>query len=278
MKLLGLGLMLASWGGFAQENLCDAPAGSVDVPDVDVDVVFFGEIHGTRETPEVFLAAVCQYLERQDREVRVALEFPTEIQASLDRFLESDGDSEAVQQFRSHPFWQRAHTSQDGRSSVAMLTLVEALRKIRASTRSLVSVTAIVGKRVDQPLLYSGIGFASDAVMAANITQLSQESKDDVILVLVGNIHARRTPPAYMSFLAPAASLVEGEVFSVLVVPESGEHWSCPGHCQSRPFPEVTDLSAYENRMGTEGAYDYVLPIGRVSSSPPAYGKANGTP
>ncbi len=182
--------------------------------------------------------------------------------------MESDGDSEAVQEFLRHPFWQRGLNLPDGRSSVAMLNLVEALRGLRASTRRLVSVTPMVGRWADRQIQYFGI--SSNADMAANITHLSQESDNDVVFVLVGNIHARLTPPESMSYLTPAASLVEGDVASVLVFPESGESWNCQGVCQSWPVRGVTDLSAYESHIRTEGSYDYVLPIGRVSSSPPA--------
>ena len=243
----------------------------------DAEVVFFGELHGNKETPAAFLAAICQYLEQKDGDVRVALEFGTDIHSSLNRFTESDGGSEAVQEFLRHPFWQRNLNLPDGqrglglpdgRSSVAMLNLVEALRELRASTARLVSVSPIVGRWTDRQVPY--FGTSADAIMAANITHQSQESPDDVVFVLVGNYHARLTPPESMSHLAPAASLVEGEVASVLVLPESGESWYCQGACQSWPVSEVTDLPAYESRIRTEGSYDYVLPIGRVSSSPPA--------
>ena len=107
--------------------------------------------------------------------------------------------------------------------------------------------------------------------MAANISHLSRESDNDTVFVLVGNVHARLTPPEGMGHLTPAASLVEDNVASVLVLPESGENWNCQMACQSWPVSGVTDISAYENRLRAEGSYDYVLPIGRVSSSPPVW-------
>ena len=278
--ILCLALLLAADRASAQENACDGTARAIDTSrfdTFDAEIVFFGELHGNKETPAAFLAAICQYLEQKDGDVRVALEFGTDIHSSLDRFMESDGGSEAAQEFLLHPFWQRGLNLPDGqrglglpdgRSSAAMLNLVEALRRLRASTARLVSVSPIVGRWTDRQVQY--FGTSADAVMAANITHLSQESSDDVVFVLVGNVHARLTPPESMSYLTPAASLVEGEVASVLVLPESGESWNCQGACQSWPVREVTDLATYESRIRTEGSYDYVLPIGRVSSSPPA--------
>ena len=272
--ILCLSLLLAASGATAEETVCDGPAKPYDIPHIDSDVVFFGELHGNKETPEVFLAAICEYLEIQEGEVRVALEFPTNMQPSLDKFMASDGDSEAVQEFLSHPAWQRGLNLPDGRTSVAMLNLFKALRGLRASNTRLVSVSPMVGHWTDRQVRY--FGTSSDAIMAANISHLSQESDDDVIFVLVGNIHARLTPPEYMSYLTPAASLVEGDVTSVRVLPESGDSWNCQNACQSWPVGEVTDLAAWENRIVTERSYDYVLPIGRVSSSPPAVSVANG--
>ncbi len=286
--ILCLVFLLAADRASAQENVCDGTAMSIDTSIIDAfdtEVVFFGELHGNNETPAAFLAAICQYLEHKDGDVRVALEFGTDIHSSLDRFMESDGGSEAVQEFLRHPFWQRGLNLPDGqrglglpdgRSSVAMLNLVEALRELRASTARLVSVSPIVGRWTDRQVPY--FGTSADAVMAANITHLSQESADDVVFVLVGNVHARLTPPESMTHLTPAASLVEGDVVSVLILPESGESWYCQGACQSWPVLEVTDLPAYESRIRTEGLYDYVLPIGRVSSSPPAVGMESGAP
>ena len=274
--ILSLALLLTASGVSAQETVCDGSANPFDIPNIVADIVFFGELHGNKETPEAFLAAICQYLELQEGEVRVALEFQTDMQPSLDKFMESDGDSEAVQEFLRHPVWQRGHNLPDGRTSIAMLNLFEALRELRVSTTRLVSVTPIVGHWTERQIRY--FGTSSDAIKAANITHLSQESDDDVVFVLVGNIHARLTPPESMSYLTPAASLVEGDVASVLVLPESGESWNCQNACQSWPVREVTDLPAWESRIRTEGSYDYVLPIGRVSSSPPAVGVANGAP
>lgn len=278
--ILCLALLLAADSAAPQEDDCEGTARAIDISSIDAfdaEVVFFGELHGNKETPAAFLAAICQYLEQRDGDVRIALEFGTDIHSSLDRFMESDGGSEAVQEFLRHPFWQRNLNLPDGqrglglpdgRSSVAMLNLVEALRKLRASTARLVSVSPIVGRWTDRQVPY--FGTSADAVMAANITHLSQESADDVVFVLVGNVHARLTPPQSMSHLTPAASLVEGDVVSVLVLPEFGESWNCQAACQSWPVREVTDLPGYESRIRAEGSYDYVLPIGRVSSSPPA--------
>ncbi len=155
--ILFLALLLAASAASAEDTVCNVPARALEIPNIEADVIFFGELHGNKETPEVFLAAICQYLELQGGALRVALEFSTNTQPSLDKFMASDGDSEAVQEFLSHPAWQRGLILPDGRTSVAMLNLFEALRQLRASNRRLVSVTPIVGYWTDRQVRYFAV-------------------------------------------------------------------------------------------------------------------------
>lgn len=266
LLLLGLLSIVGSASACPKTNPCDEAKTPIRIPLVNVDVVFFGERHGNRETPAVFRTAVCEFLKFTNGEVRVALELPTGIQTSLDKYLQSNGDTEALEEFLSHRFWKRPRVVQDGRSSMAMLDLIEALRVLRASTRKLASVTAFDG--------VVHMNETRDAVMADLINKLSQISDDDVVLVLTGSAHARRTPAVHMRGFIPAASLITDEMVTVLVLPESGDSWNClgKGDCESSPVPKVNDLSAYEERIRTDGSFDYLLPVGKVTASPPAFG------
>ncbi len=265
---MGIVLMLLSGAGQGDETVCRISPTSIDIElsSIDSDVAIFGELHGNWESPQVFLAAVCQNLLEGNRKVRIALEFPTKIQQSLDKFLQSDGDNDAVKQFLSQPFWQR--TPGDGRSSIAMLTMVDELRQLRMQNPGLVSVTAIDGRLMDRPVRYSGTD--RDRIMSANINNLSREFDDDIVFVLVGNLHARRTPPSDLSFLSPVGSLIQGELLSVLILPQSGESWNCQLRCQVWPVPAMNNLSALRSQVRREGSYDFVVPIERVTSAPPA--------
>lgn len=80
--ILCLALLLAADRAPAQKYVCDGTARAIDISSIDAfdaDVVIFGELHGNKETPAAFLAAICQYLEQKDGDVRVALEFGTDI-------------------------------------------------------------------------------------------------------------------------------------------------------------------------------------------------------
>ncbi len=272
LVFLSLFLTFPSTAALAKVSPCEEANTPFRIPIIDADVVFFGERHGNKESPEVFLTAVCKFLNLTKGGVRVALEFPTGLQSGLDTYLKSNGDTEALEEFLSHRFWHRPSGFQDGRSSLAMLDLIEALRVLRASAGNLASVTAFDGVvYMDQ---------SRDAVMANLINGLSQISEDDVVLVLTGSWHARRTPAAHMQGYSPAASLIADELVTVLVLPESGDSWNClrQGHCASSPVPEITDLSAYEERIRAEGAFDYLLPVGQVTASPPALATARSPP
>ena len=119
--ILCLALLLAADRASAQENVCDVTARAISsINAFDAKFVFFGELHGNKETLKVFLAVICQYLEQKDGNVRVALEFGTDIHSSLDWFMESDGGSEAVQEFLRHPFWQRGLNLPDGQRGLGL--------------------------------------------------------------------------------------------------------------------------------------------------------------
>ncbi len=264
-----LGLTSSSGAQSVGEKSCKDTVDSLDFPSLTADIVIYGELHGNNESPEVFLAAICQYIETVSGDVRIALELPTEMQTSLNGYMESSGNADAVQQFLSHEFWRRERFSQDGRSSTAMLNLVESLRNLGNLTERLISVTAINGRWDDTRVSYGAIDSAF--IMAANIDYLSRESTSDVVFVLMGNFHARRRPPENISYVNTVASLLEEEFVSVLLLPQSGESWNCQIYCQPWPVPEVTNVADYEKSVLGSQAYDYVLPIGRVSSSSPAY-------
>src|SRR6516165_7381965 len=86
--------------------------------------VLLGETHGTREAPARAGDVACRAA-RLGHPIWLGLELPREEQRQVDDFLAS-GD---VQPLLAAPFWQRAQ--QDGRSSLAMLTLLGQVRELR---------------------------------------------------------------------------------------------------------------------------------------------------
>lgn len=145
-------------------------------------LVIMGEIHGTREIPAAFGDLVCHAAaSRRGRTILVGLEMPSGEQAAFDAFLSSGGDAAAVRALLAQEFWQRDY--QDGRSSQAMLDLLEELRRQRKAGLN------VVVRALDPP------SFASpgdrDAKMATALAEAIAAVRPAQTLVLIGNVHSR---------------------------------------------------------------------------------------
>ena len=175
-------------------------------------VIWFGEMHGTREAPELFLGLV-RLVSRQDRTPPVvALEIPTTEQAAIDRYLAS-GD-EAI--LRSTGLFKSQ--IKDGRSSVAMQRLLSRLRSEKKA-----AVTCFDSATAQSPQ-------ERDTAMAQNLTRCARKYPDAKLIVLSGNIHARMVEgaswdPAYRPAAFELAKQV-GPVVSFVLAYESGTIWA----------------------------------------------------
>jgi hypothetical protein len=150
-------------------------------------LILLGEIHGTNEIPR-FVAALtnlasCQYA------VHLCLEIPSSEQPRIDRFLSSDGSHQEIKHLMNCDFWRRDF--QDGRSSAAMLSLIESVHSMnRGGAR--IQVLAF-----DEPAARDGASSKSietsqrDRTMATNITAAQNLHHSSVFIVLAGNLHTQ---------------------------------------------------------------------------------------
>ncbi|MEO6276784.1 hypothetical protein [Roseateles sp.] len=88
-------------------------------------VVLVGETHGNEQAPAFVERLICGLL-AQGRPVILAVERPVTEQSALDRYLASAGQSADRRALVSEPDWTAP--TQDGRSSEAMLKLVDKVR------------------------------------------------------------------------------------------------------------------------------------------------------
>ena len=86
-------------------------------------VMLVGELHGTWEVPGI-VAGLATNLSADERPLIVGLEIWRSEQAALDRYLASAGTAEDREALLAGPFW----ATRDGRSSEAMVDLIERLR------------------------------------------------------------------------------------------------------------------------------------------------------
>jgi hypothetical protein len=175
-------------------------------------VVWFGEMHGTREAPQLFLGLVRLVSSHHAAPPVVALEIPTTEQRAIDRYLANCDD--AV--LRSSAFFRSE--VKDGRSSVALVQLLSRLRTEKKAT--VFCFDSAVAKTPQE----------RDTAMAQNLRRCAKRFPDAKLVVLSGNVHARIVEgtswdPTYR----PAAFELNkqlGSVVSFTLVYEAGTMWA----------------------------------------------------
>lgn len=236
-------------------------------------LVLLGEMHGTRETPEL-VAALLDRLVSAGEMPALALEIARQEQPSVDAYLASSGDEEARQQLLKGDLWQDA--MHDGRDSVSMLALLEHVRRLHQTGKAVRVVL------FDDMETYAG-GVDRDAVMAQNLRAAVVADPDARMLVLTGNMHAMvrpskaqmvdaqgrpwpapKTTGAYLADLAPWSLRIDGA---------EGSMWVCfsTADCGIRPITNGSPQAQPKvDVLGAEEPWDARLLLPRFTASPPA--------
>lgn len=243
---------------------CAPPAGHEVLWTPEHRFVIVGEIHGTTETPAAFAQLVCAAAEQGP--VTVALELPVEMQPQLDAFLTASDDAVAAAILQPTIFGD--FRMADGRTSLAMVEMMQAIRRLKAEGRD-VAIRAFQPSTARPPAFdqnYYELDMASALVAAA------AERPEARVLVLVGNIHASKTRFERLDLLPAAAHLPRKATVSLNVAQQGGQSWSCQANgCRAYDSMARYDAGARGVIMGpvSEGAWDGVLAIGPVTASPP---------
>jgi hypothetical protein len=158
---------------------------------------------GTRELPSAALRMVCEAA-MKGVPVTLALSLPGSEQPLLDTYLASAGTAgDALELLRGSSFWRRV--DQDGRSSRAMLWLVEQVRRLRASGKD-VSLRAFDADKE--------AGNAREAKMAERLMEYRGKHPGAWLLVLAGASHVRTSTEGRADDVEPfGARLVRSQPF-----------------------------------------------------------------
>jgi hypothetical protein len=246
--------------------MCEAPVPNADGVAKPGALVILGEIHGTEEIPRFVARLACDAAIWR-KPIRVGLELPVAEQPALDAFLASDGGADARAALLTTDFWHRE--LQDGRSSDAMLELLESLRRLRAA----VSVFAFdVGKPE---------GFTSrDLAMAQRVRDERQvAAAEEILIIHTGNVHARlqKGAPWDAQFEPMTWDLHKTfpDLVSLDVSHAGGTAWVCTGATAADCGPRNLTGSGSVDGDGIElfaqpdnfhGRYQ----VGKITASPPA--------
>jgi erythromycin esterase-like protein len=175
-------------------------------------VVWFGELHGTRESPQLFFGLVKLVARHHTAPPVVALEIPSTEQAAIDRYL-ANGDESNL---RSCDFF--ASELKDGRSSEAMVKLLSQLRGVKTA-----AVCCFDSSATTTPQ-------ERETAMAQNLERCAKKFPNSKLLVLSGNVHARVVEgtswdPAYRPAAFQLAKKL-GSVVSFNLAYEAGTMWA----------------------------------------------------
>jgi hypothetical protein len=265
---------------------CGAPAGWEPVAAAaEHKVLIFGESHGTKEMPDAFARYVCAAA-AQGGKTLVLLEFDTSHAGALSDASDA-ADPHAVLVSEMQPHW----SGTDGRSSVAMLDMVERLIALRQGGRDLtiLPMQQMIGwPETDSPEELAA-WYAQqpptktqqmvDSGMAEKIRTESEGY--DRTIVLVGGVHARQAELEYLPGVQLMAMLVP-DAISLNIIHDGGTAWdqrsdSIGVHKQSRSNRDgipanamalsIERLPAYP---GDLPAYDGFVSVGPITASEPA--------
>jgi hypothetical protein len=197
-------------------------------------LLLVGEIHGTAEVPLV-LAELTQEMGNSERPLIVGLEIWGSEQDAIDRFLASAGTALDRARLLEGTFWTRAY--QDGRSSQAMLDLLERLRAL--ALKADIEVLAF-----DQQPATGGDDAARDRAMAARIAAALDARPTAQALVLAGNFHTRVQDgaPWDPTHRFMGHHLIDYQPYSIEIMGVAGSAWICTSaeldSCKARVMPE----------------------------------------
>lgn len=253
--------------------LCTPPPGAASLWEQrELRFVLIGELHGTAETPAVFAELVCAAVTEANKRVLVGLEFPEAARSAFETYLESSGTAEDRTSFLAESGWVASvRRFPDGRTSEAMWGMLERLRTLRAAGLD-ISVTTFVrpnsaGNETQTPY---------EIGMATSLLEAADSDAYDLIVALVGNIHARKStfgPTGVDSFDPMAMHLPKESTLTLHAVTGGGEAWNCQPECGVHQYDGSPRGSTPGIVLGEDlsPGYHGIVAIGRTTASFPSF-------
>lgn len=257
-------LAAVSFTGLAHGAQCMTP---IEIPQrlLENRLTLLGELHGTRQIPEFVGAYVCNLASR-GRRVALALEYAADEQSLIDAYLQSDGGPDARTALLAKGSWSVPTQEQDGRTSAAMLGLLDAVRQNNLTSP-------------DRQIAVRAIDGVDDTWMSRNVRTLVLENKFSNIVVLTGDIHASTGKGFdFDPALEPMGYLLRDlQPISLVADYDQGMAWNCiAGTCKPRltlrfPMDRGTPFSVILRRPEHPGRFDGSFYVGKIEASMPAF-------
>ena len=233
--------------------------------------VTVGEMHGSRETPR-FVGDLFELFRAQKKTVILGLEVPQGDQPLIDKFIQSKDRSV----LKASSFFVRSY--QDGRSSEAMVALLENLPK-----------DAVV-VCFDSPT--SSSGQERDKEMAENLIRAYQRYRPETFIILAGNVHSsieignsfdpKYQPMSYLLHALPHSPIQINDIRAIRIRYAGGSIWACMGtseadckiqQLKSPPsaYGQAVSYGKYFLLESLGGGYNATLFFRSLTASPPAF-------
>lgn len=244
-------------------------------------VLLLPDLEGSVETAVVVQRTICAAL-AMGRHVTLALDVDASEQASLNAYLSSAGDRQARETLLKSPFWLRLW--QDGRSSRALVRLLESIRALRAQKKP-VTVLAIDAPFPGNPRM---------ARMSSRVLAHHDAYPNRLIIGYVSNTVARLAVGAeWNTGLLPLGYRLVSAGLPVSAFDlryNSGTRWTCrlfaQGHLRcgtwsvspaidAIDYDLVHSTTIFRHADDSERQFTGSVCIGEVTPSPPA---ADGFP
>ncbi len=247
--------------------------------------ILIGEIHGTWETP-IVVATLARQALNAGAETILCVEVSASDQASLDRFLDSDGGADSKSALLKQSHWM----NQDGRASIGMYAMFELLRRLRSEEKRVQVVAIDCDWNVPEENLASlspeklrqleELAKTRDAEMAKAVIQTRAKSDKAVVIAYTGNVHTRvikgtAWDPDYLPMGWYVSQQVKNLV-SLDVDHANGQAWvstekgSGPTRFSGKDQGATPFVTLFEN---ASSGYHGKLYVGRITAAEPAGGK-----
>lgn len=284
-----MALFLATMPLFAhaQVNAADCPAQNlIDAGTIKQQVILIGEVHGTEQIPAFTGGLVCSLLQA-GRPVILALEMGGVEQPALNRYLDSSGNVSDRRALLSQGAW--ASPYKDGRTSEAMLALIESVRRLHRAGHQ-VGILATQSRDLGLELSRDKgsrsppseaerriLDRLNEHGMANNIAMAALGYSGYTVVALTGNLHAstQRTEQPEDPQRQPMGYLLKTmlPVFSIgLKSTQGGSAWVW-GSEGGKLYP-LNAGRLYDDATPV----DVELDLGQISASPPALPKPAPAP
>jgi len=258
-RIMLLALMLVAPSmAFGGEAVFAAAATEILDASGESRLIVIGEMHGTREVPDLVAALVEKYSAQGP--LVLALEMARTEHDALARYLASDGAAAERDGLQRRPYWSIADGSNDGRRSIDMLDLIESMRALKAAGRDV----AIAPYDIP-PGTYRSTEDREHS-MASYLHSIHRALPRGRMLVLTGNVHAMLQPhalPGIGTTIEPMTYHLRGlQPYSIKISASTGEVWGCRSQhaCGPNPYSGSGKSGPWRGATGRHH-YQVVLPI-----------------